>query len=32
MPAQHRLFTTPVASVYPFYLAKGQPLEKILRA
>lgn len=24
MPAKHRIFTTPVASVYPFYVAKAE--------
>lgn len=24
MPAKHRIFTTPVANVYPFYLAKAE--------
>ena len=29
--AQHRIFTTSVASVSPLYVAKGRPLEKALR-
>jgi hypothetical protein len=24
MPAKHRIFTTPVANVYPFYIAKAE--------
>jgi hypothetical protein len=24
MPAKHRIFTTPVAAVYPFYIAKAE--------